>query len=93
MPGPCPIPNARARHTAPGEACCASTIAGLSIFNEIFLLMRHLRFWAAVTVIIGAIVTIQFEFEYGASLKRTAEIQVRGLTINIPALSRRPCPG
>jgi hypothetical protein len=40
--------------------------------------MRHLLFWAAaVTVIIGAIVAVQFELEYGAALRRTAEIQIR----------------
>jgi hypothetical protein len=38
--------------------------------------MRHLLFWAAVTVIIGAIIAMQFELEYGAALQRTAEMQI-----------------
>ncbi len=67
-----PIPHG----SAPPEPRCRPDAAGLSLCDEKFLVMRHLLFWAAVTAIIGAIVAIQFEFEYVAALQRTAELQI-----------------
>jgi len=39
--------------------------------------MRHLLFWAAVAGMIFAAVSVEFEMEYGAALRRRAEAQIQ----------------